>query len=93
MHNQWTANVPASVQIGSIAVANGGKGYWDAWKKACGPSCRIDFIPLHFYGLTSKDFIDYAKVSDLTGAEFISYEVRSGTNQHSLTRAKASLCG
>jgi hypothetical protein len=59
----WTKQVPPEVQIGSIAVANGGKGYWDAWKRACGPECRIDFIPLHFYGLTSAEFISYVKAS------------------------------
>lgn len=64
LHTKWTKLVPEGVSIGSVVVANGGKGYWDEWKRSCGESCRYDFIPLHFYGLTSAEFIDYVKVNE-----------------------------
>lgn len=71
LHNQWTQKVPQGVQIGAVSVARGGKGYFDNWKRACGASCRYDFIPIHFYGLTTQEFISYAKVSSFVGSKLI----------------------
>lgn len=63
LHKKLTDQVPMGVQVGSIVVTNGGKPYFDTWKAACGDGCRYDFIPLHYYGLTSAGFISYIKVS------------------------------
>ncbi|ORX40547.1 glycosyl hydrolase catalytic core-domain-containing protein [Kockovaella imperatae] len=61
LHQQWVAALDGKYQIGTPAVARGGKTWMQQWLAACEGKCEYDFVPFHFYGTNAQDLISYAQ--------------------------------